>query len=382
MNRRILSLFLAFLFFALPLAASADIRYNTPIGYNDHDYRKLVAFMELTDADGVRNGEKVVVPFDGYYLPAFPTTWSYYYYDHENGILYMWGVFFSDDEEDSRAVGLELYDMDLIGPLDISDCTEISEVYCDRNHFKYINASGCTDLRALTCSRCEMESISIKGCTGLDVLDCSRNSLTELDASDCALIYDIECNDNRLVRLDTEGCIKLGWLDCFNNDLTELDLSDCAELYCLDCTGNPLKFVDVPANAPLMLEHIEAEGAGTVGFRGSDYSNEIAFASPEDGAEFLGWYTEGGELITTGTQLDMKTQNCRRAVARFTLSVIMGDADGNGTVNANDALLVLRFSLGIVSEIDETAADVDGNGLVNANDALLILRASLGIITL
>lgn len=384
MNKKTISLLLAALMTVLAfiVPASAGLRYSTPGGYNDHDYQKLLAFMETKDENGVRNGEKVVVPFEGYYLTAFPVTWSYYYYDHENGILYMYGVFFTDEEEDSRAASLWLYDMDLVGGLDFSDCTEMSEVYCDYNRLTGVNASGCADMRALTCSHCELTSLSIKGCTGLDLFDCSHNGLPDLDASGCAQLYDIECNDNKLSRLDVSGCIKLGWLDCFNNFLTELDLKGCAELYCLDCTGNPLKVVDVNTEAPLALEHIEAEGAGTVSFRGVDYGTEIAFAAPEEGAEFLGWYTEEGELITASTQLNVKNQNCQRAVARFSSPTILGDTDANGSVNANDALMVLRFSLGIIPSIDFAAADVNGDGEVNANDALLILRASLGIITL
>lgn len=60
---------------------------------------------------------------------------------------------------------------------------------------------------------------------------------------------------------------------------------------------------------------------------------------------------------------------------------VLGDVDGNGTVNANDALMVLRYSLGIISSIPNmAAADYDGNGVINANDALMILRHAIGII--
>lgn len=67
--------------------------------------------------------------------------------------------------------------------------------------------------------------------------------------------------------------------------------------------------------------------------------------------------------------------------ASVSVGALAGDADGNGVVNANDALLVLRYSLGILNEIS-SACDVNGDGVVNANDALFILRAALGIVTL
>lgn len=55
-----------------------------------------------------------------------------------------------------------------------------------------------------------------------------------------------------------------------------------------------------------------------------------------------------------------------------------GDADGDGTVTAKDALLALKFSAGSVTLTDaqKAAADVDGDGVVTAKDALAILKAS------
>ena len=62
--------------------------------------------------------------------------------------------------------------------------------------------------------------------------------------------------------------------------------------------------------------------------------------------------------------------------------VLLGDVDLNGSVTANDALLTLRFSLGLISlEGDAlTAADIDCSGTVNAADALMIMRLALGLI--
>lgn len=61
--------------------------------------------------------------------------------------------------------------------------------------------------------------------------------------------------------------------------------------------------------------------------------------------------------------------------------ILMGDVDGSGAVDAADALLILRFSMGIIeaSALDTSAADMDGSGSVNAADALMILRKAMGL---
>lgn len=55
-----------------------------------------------------------------------------------------------------------------------------------------------------------------------------------------------------------------------------------------------------------------------------------------------------------------------------------GDADGNGLVQAGDALLALRAAVGLPSPCTPARCDVDGSGAVKAADALGILRAAVG----
>lgn len=61
---------------------------------------------------------------------------------------------------------------------------------------------------------------------------------------------------------------------------------------------------------------------------------------------------------------------------------LRGDADSNGAVNYQDALLVLRHSIGLETLENKTVmrCDVDGNGVLNYQDALMILRYSIGLI--
>ena len=61
----------------------------------------------------------------------------------------------------------------------------------------------------------------------------------------------------------------------------------------------------------------------------------------------------------------------------------LGDVDGNGVVNAADAVMVLRSDAGLITLTAEqaAAADVSGDGIVNASDAVQILRYDAGLIT-
>ena len=61
----------------------------------------------------------------------------------------------------------------------------------------------------------------------------------------------------------------------------------------------------------------------------------------------------------------------------------MGDVNCDGKITARDALIVLRYSIGLIKDITDdifTAMDVDRNGKATAADALLIQRYAVGLI--
>ncbi len=63
--------------------------------------------------------------------------------------------------------------------------------------------------------------------------------------------------------------------------------------------------------------------------------------------------------------------------------VLLGDVDGDLTVNSLDALWVLWFAAGIVVDVPlPDAADVDGDNVVNATDALYILWVEADQVTI
>ncbi len=69
-----------------------------------------------------------------------------------------------------------------------------------------------------------------------------------------------------------------------------------------------------------------------------------------------------------------------RAIPKIdpTPEVIYGDADGSGTVDLNDCLMIMDYFVGKDVEIDEKAADANGDGTVDLNDCLLIMDFFVG----
>lgn len=61
--------------------------------------------------------------------------------------------------------------------------------------------------------------------------------------------------------------------------------------------------------------------------------------------------------------------------------LIIGDLDGDGEITANDALTILRSSVGMADLTPEQnkLADIDGDTEITANDALAVLRYSVGM---
>ncbi len=90
-------------------------------------------------------------------------------------------------------------------------------------------------------------------------------------------------------------------------------------------------------------------------------------------------YEEDWQKIDLGEynpQLEFVTIHFRERPS----DIMLGDVDGDGEITANDAILVLRASIG-TEEFDDTtfiAGDVDGDGEITANDAIMILRQSIG----
>lgn len=113
-------------------------------------------------------------------------------------------------------------------------------------------------------------------------------------------------------------------------------------------------------------------------------ASEVAVKTPTMGLQdFLDLTTYGdvSALYPSAEGADYIAEQIAKALnLTFKPDGLWGDANGDGKVLANDAMLVLRYSVGAISadKLNLPVCDVDGNGQILASDAMMILRHSVG----
>ena len=402
---------------AMPMQLAAEAmtppttRYATPDGYNDHDYQKMVAFFEQTDENGVRNGEKLSEDYD----PTDPETWWEYDGDYCRGIVEwttvageyrLYNIFFG-------GIGNDALPLELVGFLDVSGCTALVKVRCwswGDIQLTGLDVSGCAALEVLDCDGNELTELDVSGCAALEALDCRNNWLTELDVSGCTSLVELYCLANELTELDVSECAALEELDCDYNHMTELDVSANTELRRLWCSGNQLTELDVSANTELEslscsenhlteldlsnnpridIDTISAEGSGFIEVSTVwDENDDICYyikAASVPGNSFCGWYAVDGTLLSTNVEINRNDfDGVNDFIAKFTASTPggVGDVDGDGVVRVSDAVLIMRYALGLIEFTPEQilCGDVDGDGFVKVADAVMVIRIALGLV--
>ena len=99
----------------------------------------------------------------------------------------------------------------------------------------------------------------------------------------------------------------------------------------------------------------------------------------EELIEFLGYFYSPE---STQEEIDSSLEALLNAIGLGDQDYEMGDADLDGEVTIQDALLLLRCALGLAELGDNAAAvaDVNGDEAVDLQDALIVLRMAMGLI--
>lgn len=239
---------------AMPLAlawGNDRLIHSVPAGYNANDYEKVVRFLDQEDSAGVTNGYKISIKYD----PEDPSTW---------GQCFGWGR--------GRLTSFVCSDLDLVGTVDLANCTELTQLSFEYNRIDSVDVAGCVSLRSIECCSNHLETLDISGLSSLKTIHCGGNEIKKLDLSDCPDLVSLWCWDNSLTALDVTHCSaieellcslnplkeldvthnpRLGWLMAEETEIGRIDVTGCPVLYDLDVSRNYITELDV-SGCPLL----------------------------------------------------------------------------------------------------------------------------------
>ena len=312
--------------------------------FNEHDVTMLRAFLEQTDQDGVKNGEKLSSSYThtAQYDPNDPLTWGCNDYDWDDWYGSSSNFGWVDVDGELRVYDLTFgYDwgtsIGLQGELNVSDCTALEYLYVYNNGLDALIINGYTSLRRLGCSRNNLSELDLSGCTAFESIECSNNNLTVIDLTPCASLTSLDIGYNKLTALDVSGCPLIDRLYCYDNDLTELDLSDNGQITSLWCgdnnlteldvsnnpllyqfssTGNKLTELDFSNNPEIAIDRIYAEGNGSIGCYISPYQVELNAYNQKNGL-LIGWFNSDYELLSEEYSFYVYDSDERTFIAKF-----------------------------------------------------------------
>jgi hypothetical protein len=150
--------------------------------------------------------------------------------------------------------------------LDLTGCSALTRLWCQKNQLANLNLTGCSALTDLSCYDNQLKHLDLTDCLALQDLKCQDNQLKSLDLTVCSALQNLDCQDNQLTNLDVSGCSALTDLNCDNNQLTNLNLSGCPSLKYLRCSYNQLQLSEIFAeyfNENVEFFHFDEQNLAT-----------------------------------------------------------------------------------------------------------------------
>ncbi len=220
--------------------------------------------------------------------------------------------------------------------LNTSECPQLYNLQFNYNNVKSIDLSQNPEIAALGCAGNGMKELNVSGLTELWMIECQENDLASLDLRDTS-IQDLYCNDNMLEEILVPENSNVQWLYCQNNRLSSLDIENMPNLNAFNgdgnlfeellirggitefsCIGNPMKHMGLWHDSGSF--ELYTQGNGAIGaYYDYDVMKYTAMAEACEGETFLGWYDEGGNLVSEAANFALDSAECV-LYARFSVS--------------------------------------------------------------
>ena len=221
----------------------------------------------------------------------------------ENGKIIGLGIhIYNEDVYPLKSFEINLRNCDLVGELDISDCTDM--VFLDLYHNKItsVKSKNMPSMRIFGVQDNLLETIDVSEMMSCQGIDAGFNKLKEIDVSHNSELVELYINDNDFKEIDLSHNPKLKYFYCHNNHITELDTRLNLLLRHLNATGNPMKTIRslAPQREEKLPLELYAGEDGSVGLKYNPIYNaqwketgewqQSYYAYADEGYRFDGWY--------------------------------------------------------------------------------------------
>ncbi len=272
-----------------------------------HKYQKILRRVETTDkSKSVEAVENEAADED---IPNGIIT--------ENGKIIGLGIhIFNEDVYPLKSFEINLRNCDLIGALDVSDCTDMIFLDLYHNKITSVQSKNMPSMRIFGVQDIRLECIDVSEMPSCQGIDAGRNKLTQIDVSHNPELVELYINDNVFTEIDLSHNPKLKYFYCHNNHITTLDTRANPLLRHLNATGNPMKRIRslAPQREEALPLEVYAGDGGSVGLKFNPVYNaqwketgewqQSYYAYPDEGFRFVGWYENGTKVSGEETWID------------------------------------------------------------------------------
>ena len=269
--------------------------------------------------------------------------------------------------------------------LDVSHNPALKVLYCEDNILTSLDVSHNPALEDLDCYSNSLTSLDVSHSPALEYLVCDSNSLTSLDVSHNPALVTLGCDYNGLTSLDVSHNPALIQLYCDSNSLTSLDVSHNPALVDLTCRDNNLTSLDVSHNPALEYLGVGDNMRAVTAEDGRFDLSTLPGFDVTKASDWQGAKVSGNTLTVAASTNVVYTYDCGNGHSEaFSLNVTLtgelpvlpGDADGNGTFELDDIMLMIDYYVGLAGadSISLSNCDLDNDGTVcDLSDIMLAI---------
>ena len=261
-----------------------------------HKYQKVLRRVETTDKN--KSVEAVENSFETGDVPNGIIM--------ENGKIIGLGIhIYNEDVYPLKSFEINLRNCDLIGELDISDCTDMVFLDLYHNRLTSVRSKNMPSMRIFGVQDNLLESMDVSEMPSCQGIDAGMNRLKTIDVSHNPELVELYINDNSFTEIDLSHNPKLKYFYCHNNQMGELDTRSNPLLRHLNATGNPMKVIRsiAPQREEELPLELYAGNGGCVGLKYNPVYNaqwketgewqQSYYAYHDEGFHFDGWYENG-----------------------------------------------------------------------------------------